>query len=636
VIDEATGGPVLAGGGPIAFPVVFDANTGAPLGGAFPSPIDGSFSSTNVYPPGDYIVGAFFGTPFTPGVVQQNYVTEYYDDAHTREDATVITITDSTDVTGVVIDLVPQLPRIEGAVVDAATGAPLQFANVGVIDTASLPPGCGNQVGFQCVSASTYTNAAGSFGMLRPPGSYKIVVAKSGYIGELYDDATSVDDATQIELVDGTLGVTGLTVELEKLRVLGSVTDDVTGLPIAGAEVTAVSSTNSATVLGTATTAADGTYSIPVGVLAELRVHIADPLRRYHDEWYDDQPSYDVAAKFNTSFGVDLLADAALTPAGSRPAISAVGFGDSDAAVFGRSPEGGLWYRESSGGEFGDWTEIVESDVASSPAAARVGSDVLVAFRASDGSVHYVERTGSSWSDEHDLGGVTVGAPRVAVDGDGDLLVSVLNGDGVTFVNRRGSGGSWSGWSPLDGVLVGHVELASDGTDVDLVGRNEAGAYWTRHFTADTDEWGPWQPLDGVLRSAPSAAASADGLHVFGVNTDGILFTRVRSLSEGTWSDWAPLDGVLASDPSAVATDDDVLVFGVNPGAALFDRRLESDVWGGWNPLDGVLLSGPETVAAGDDAYVFALNPDGNLWYRRWDGSSFGPWTNLSGILAFE
>ena len=82
-----------------------------------------------------------------------------------------------------------------------------------------------------------------------------------------------------------------------------------------------------------------------------------------------------------------------LTPPGiAAPQLSAVAQG-SEVGIFGRTPDNELFYRETTSGSFGAWTELsTSSNVASRPKAVMVGSDLYVFFRSTSNDLRYFKR----------------------------------------------------------------------------------------------------------------------------------------------------------------------------------------------------------------------------------------------------
>ena len=317
-------------------------------------------------------------------------------------------------------------------------------------------------------------------------------------------------------------------------------------------------------------------------------------------------------------------------------AISATAISGSDVFVVGRSPQSVLWYQQSSGGgtTWTGWQSLAATDAASQPAVAMSGSNLFVFFRATDNELHYFERIGATWSSEQNLGGVIAGTPAAVVDGNGQIIVTTLNGTGNVFEDSLPSGGSWSGWTSLGGVLSGDISLTTLNGNVYVLGLNGAGIGWTIEWTAgSTNTWGAWTDLGGVFASGTTLSGAAYGgtLHVQGINPQGILFETTGSGT--TWSAWTSLDGILSATPTVVAPTSGLFIFDVNATGLLWDQE-DTTSWQGWNPLSGVLEGAPVGAAAGANVFVFGLNDVGNLWFREWNGASFGAWTDLGGILT--
>jgi hypothetical protein len=318
-------------------------------------------------------------------------------------------------------------------------------------------------------------------------------------------------------------------------------------------------------------------------------------------------------------------------PSGPRShQFSAVALG-SEVAIFGRTTVNELWFRETSGGVFGDWA-LVSGGVASRPEAVSVGTDLYVFFRGPANDLRYVTRSGvGGWSALQTLGGIVVGHPVAAVDSSGNLVVIALNGTDQVWYRVLSSGGTWGAWTMMDGALRGQLSLVSDGTNVELAGINAAGNTWTR--TWNGSNWGTWNGLGGVLAHGPAPTVSAGDLHLFGINPAGQSWQRVRT--GGSWGPWIPLDGILVHRPDAMTAGATVIYSGVNGAGAPWERHGPG-VLGPWSALGGQLAAGPELQGVGGDGYLFGVNSAGTLWYQRFSGGAWGGWQSLGGVLAIE
>ena len=84
-----------------------------------------------------------------------------------------------------------------------------------------------------------------------------------------------------------------------------------------------------------------------------------------------------------------------VAPGIAAPQLSAVAQG-SEVGIFGRTPDNELFYRETTSGSFGAWTELsTSSNVASRPKAVMVGPDLYVFFRSTSNDLRYFRRQGA-------------------------------------------------------------------------------------------------------------------------------------------------------------------------------------------------------------------------------------------------
>lgn len=108
--------------------------------------------------------------------------------------------------------------------------------------------------------------------------------------------------------------------------VSGRVTDSMTELPIAGARVTVYQGGGGYSIVGSALTAEDGTYSVSLRASGTTKLIFSDPSNTYKSEWWDD--SYDVGnpTLFSVFVGNTYEGkDAALYPDAVPPCTNAIG-----------------------------------------------------------------------------------------------------------------------------------------------------------------------------------------------------------------------------------------------------------------------------------------------------------------------
>lgn len=197
--------------------------------------------SADLEPDGTYVLdtlpaGSFYLLTSTAG-----FVDELYDDIVFRgfcsfdcdfSDGTPVAVGVGGAVVGIDFALDPQ-GEITGTVVDGSTGSPISSARVELFDAE------GEEVGFD-----KFTDASGSYRFSGlAPGPYFVLVSRSGYLPEVYDDilcqgCSPAAKGTPVTVVRGT-ETSGIDFALEAFQVglTGTVIATETGLPAEGVAI---------------------------------------------------------------------------------------------------------------------------------------------------------------------------------------------------------------------------------------------------------------------------------------------------------------------------------------------------------------------------------------------------------------
>jgi glucose/arabinose dehydrogenase len=307
--------------------------------------------------------------------------------------------------------------------------------------------------------------------------------------------------------------------------------------------------------------------------------------------------------------------------------------------LFGRNAAGELWYQETVGGNFTSW-KLVAANLAwnSRPKPVVVGNDLYVFYHADLDDLRYVKRSNNAWGPATSLGGVVAGSPEAAVDGDGDLILIVLNPFGNLWYQRlTANGTTWSNWLPLDGALTGSLSLTAFNGDLYLFGSRFNGPAYTRRWSRTADAWQGWTDLgmpDNLsLRDQPVSLTYNGFIHSYWVTEEGAVWRR--SSNGISWDAWTSLGGVVGEAVDAAASPAALFLGGTGIFLDAWYKQLTTE-FGNWHPLHGTIVTGPEMVAVGDDVYLFVENAYGTVWYRRWTGSAWENWQTLGGILALD
>ena len=244
---------------------------------------DGTYTITDLAP-GSYVVQVYSASPHAP---------EYYNGTYDYNVATHVSVMSGLTAPGIDFAL-----AIGGSITGTVTdGSSVPIAGAAV--EASGVTCCGGYGNTTTAADGTYTIT----GLL--PGNYRLSAVASGYASEYYDGTHDYNAATQVGVSLGmTISDIDFALELSG-SISGTVTDE-SATPIAGASVSASSD---AICCFSATTAADGSYTITGLAPGSYRVYASGA--GHAGEYYDDTYDYNAATQVtvtsgNTTPGIDL------------------------------------------------------------------------------------------------------------------------------------------------------------------------------------------------------------------------------------------------------------------------------------------------------------------------------------------
>ena len=229
---------------------VTDSKTNAPVPGALVSftSTDGTVTfsqvvadANGVYTIANVPPGSYSGTATGPNNPNHHPTA-------TAGPAQAVTVTSAPPNTMVNFTVTTIPPSAAGTVTDSATQKLLQNVVITVTD------GSGNVVATTPALIQTAADGTYNTGAL-PPGTYTITASLVGYVTQSLAPKTFYNG-------DALTGINFVLVKALPGSLSGRVTDKTTGLPVAGATVTFVS-TDGTLTLPAATTDANGNYSIP-------------------------------------------------------------------------------------------------------------------------------------------------------------------------------------------------------------------------------------------------------------------------------------------------------------------------------------------------------------------------------------
>lgn len=263
--------------------------SGAPVPGVSVRAIDPAFGSWSGYTNTD-AAGAYELTGLKPGGYAIEFAPlgasgpvagEWWDDAASRADAEVVTVSSGGSVSG--IDAVlAGAGSISGVVTDT-TGAPAPFVYVALYRAST--DGVSDWV------TSMSTDASGSYSLtgLRA-GDYKVLFsARDSLLSEWYDDAHDVSSATAVTVQAGS--TTSVDGELAVGATIAGVVTDEAGQPVENVSVWARPTDSDGTRFPTGvSTSPDGSYSLSGLVPGDYRVQFEtdQAATNVAGEWWND------------------------------------------------------------------------------------------------------------------------------------------------------------------------------------------------------------------------------------------------------------------------------------------------------------------------------------------------------------
>ncbi|MGZ6711199.1 MAG: carboxypeptidase regulatory-like domain-containing protein [Solirubrobacteraceae bacterium] len=290
---------------------VTDGATGSAVAGECVSAVGtnnspGAFATTDTF--GHYTLSGLAAGNYTVGFQAcggGNYVTQYYNNKPSATGADLVTVTAGSTTSGVDAALRPG-GQITGTVTDAVTGSPVANECVGAFAGTS-------------VVGSATTDASGHYAVMGlAAGSYTIGFQTCGggnYLPQYYNNKPSPATADPVTVTAGAT-TSGVDAALQPAgQISGTVTNAVTGAPVAN-ECVSASSTNNGS--GFATTDALGHYTLSRLAAGSYTVGFQTcGGGNYLPQYYNGKPSPATADPVTVTAGSTTSGiDAALQPGG--------------------------------------------------------------------------------------------------------------------------------------------------------------------------------------------------------------------------------------------------------------------------------------------------------------------------------
>ncbi|MBV9095503.1 MAG: hypothetical protein JO132_16780 [Streptosporangiaceae bacterium] len=251
-----------------------------------------------------------------------------------------------------------------------------------------------------------------------------------------------------------------------------------------------------------------------------------------------------------------------------------------------------------------------------SPGAAFVGVDIIMAYTATDGTVWVRDIDTGVYTP---AGGHLITGPGLVASGSSVIVFGVGTDHALWTTTCVPGAASCSGWTSLGGYLTsrpGAVFRGPSDADYSVYARGTNGAVWGLDHT--TVGWGAWYTTGGNLYGGTGPAAAFISGHVWllATGTDGGLYIQEVGVTGFSFT-----DGYSTASPGLAAISGALIGFarGTPDNAAYYHQFLASSP--GWHYFGGVFTSG--LAAASSPAvftYTFGLGTDSRVYENngRW------------------
>jgi hypothetical protein len=246
-----------------------------------------------------------------------------------------------------------------------------------------------------------------------------------------------------------------------------------------------------------------------------------------------------------------------------------------------------------------------------SPGAAFVGVDIVMAYTATDGSVWVRDVDTGVYTP---AGGHLVTGPALVASGSSVIVFGEGTDQELWMTTCTPGAASCSGWTSLGGTVTsraGAVFRGPSAADYSVYARGANGAVWGLDHTSVG--WGAWYTIGGNLYGGTGPAATyLGGIYVLVTGVDKQLYVQ----KVGPGAIFSPAGGQSTASPGLATITGAIVGFARGTdGVAYYHRFLSTSP--GWHSLGGSFTSGLAAASSGTDTYTFGLGTNSKVYQNN-------------------
>jgi subtilisin family serine protease len=286
------------------------------------------------------------------------------------------------------------------------------------------------------------------------------------------------------------------------------------------------------------------------------------------------------------------------------------------------------------GASFSGYSRVPGASGGSSPTVVSDGTRLIAVKAGSDSGLWTATFDGTTWTPWTARGGFLTQAPAAASNGNGEVKIFVVGGDGALYVAAM-TNGTFSPFVRIGGVVTAPAAVAYDGAGYQVLVRGGDMALYSGRLTSAGIGAFAFSPRGGYIVQPPAVVVDGSNVRIFVIGGDHGLYTASMTTTGAGFSGFAARGGFVLSVPAATFDGSGARVFVRGGDNGLYTAKIGSA--GGWTTfggLGGTVITDPAAVYDGANVRVFTVGGDFGLWTGTLAPNGAG-WSGLTPLGGF-